>query len=270
MGCHGAHAVKLSEWPRRMMLPLRALEDSLFPPTCWVTGRPVRREDRGLSPQVRRRLEQFIAAPFCRRCGATLGPWASPAGCQRCAQRRLGVGEMIRAGPLQEPLGRLIRRLKFQRLWAVGPLLAEQVYTAMRYHGAAPVDVWVPVPLHWRRRWRRGFNQAEEIAAALGRLSQRPMAAGALVRRRGTAPQTATVSRTARLANLQGAFIARIDPRLAGRQVWLVDDVCTTGATLHAAAAALKALPGPYRPASINAAVVAVTDSTPIPGGETF
>lgn len=248
-------------------LPFRLIDRSLFPSTCWITGEPVQPADQGLSGGVRRRLERFLGWPFCPRCGATLGPWSDLSGCRRCPARRLGVERIVRAGPLDEPLSSLVRLLKFHGRWPVAAILASWLGAALERHAAGQVDVLAPVPLHWRRQWRRGFNQAHEIAAYAGGRLNRPVL-DVLRRIRPTAPQTRTQSVTARADNLRGAFEAFTHPLLAGKRVWLVDDVCTTGATLRAAAAALRALPAGIRPASICAAVVAVADSTPIPAND--
>jgi len=105
----------------------------------------------------------------------------------------------------------------------------------------------VPVPLHWRRRWRRGYNQAEMIAARVALLAGRPILPGALRRLRATAPQTGR-NRRERVANIKGAFMVRSTGcgawparDLKGATVLLVDDVVTTGATIRECARALKA-----------------------------
>ena len=104
----------------------------------------------------------------------------------------------------------------------------------------AEADVVAPVPLHWRRRWRRGFDQAADLC----RLLDVPVAK-LLRRRRATVPQTG-LSAAARRANVTAAFECRVGwwtrrERCRGLTVVLVDDVVTTGATLDACARVLRA-----------------------------
>ncbi len=115
----------------------------------------------------------------------------------------------------------------------------------------------VPVPLHWRRQMARGYNQAERIARPLAKRLGRPLIT-ALRRTRATPPQ-ALLERPHRRANLRGAFRGRRSSAIRGRRVLLVDDVATTGATLHHASAALRRAGA----ASVMALAVA---RTPPPG----
>jgi len=102
------------------------------------------------------------------------------------------------------------------------------------------IEVVVPVPLHWRRSWVRGFNQAATIAETLAAELGAEWQPGALRRVKPT-PQHAQPSATARWENIRGAFAPAKKARVAGRTVLLVDDVMTTGATVSEAARVLKA-----------------------------
>ena len=112
----------------------------------------------------------------------------------------------------------------------------------LRHLAAAPPDaLLVPVPLHRWRIWKRGYNQAALIAAALSRRSGVPAAPDLLRRTRATPPLRGLGRRERALA-VRGAFSVRdaVRPALAGRAVILVDDVFTSGATANACARALK------------------------------
>ena len=127
-----------------------------------------------------------------------------------------------------------VRDLKYRRatsLAAPMALLVQEAYVTM---GLPEFDAVVPVPIHWTRAYRRGFNQSELLCEALPRNLVFPRY---LTRVRSTRPQVG-LSRDERLTNLRGAF--RADPACAGLSVLLVDDVVTTGGTAAACAEALK------------------------------
>ncbi|HVS70321.1 MAG TPA: phosphoribosyltransferase family protein [Phycisphaerae bacterium] len=244
---------------------MRPIVDTVFPPTCWAEPRlPAGRS--GLSEKALKAIGLLAAQRYCRRCGLGTGPFEQAHGagnpCGRCGQRVTGVRATARVGVFAEPLVTLVHRLKFGKSWEVArviaPFLRHAIEEVSREVGT-PVEALAPVPLHWWRRARRGFNQAEELARETAGLGDWCVATP-LKRVRRTAEQALLDSPTRRQENLRGAFVARPDRRVAGKHVWLVDDVSTTGATLRAATAALKRLPQEWRPASINAAVLCITD----------
>ena len=100
-----------------------------------------------------------------------------------------------------------------------------------------PADVLVPVPLHPARLRDRGYNQSALLAKAMAVDGAAPVDAHSLVRRRSTVPQVG-LDAGQRLENVRGAFHCSADG-LEGKNVLLIDDVCTTGATLEACAVAL-------------------------------
>lgn len=99
-------------------------------------------------------------------------------------------------------------------------------------------DVIVPMPLHWRKRWRRGFNQAGLLAREIARRTNLPVS-HALRRVKHTAAQ-AGLTNAKRRENVSGAFRARHKAALAGQRVLLIDDVLTTGATAASCARVLR------------------------------
>jgi ComF family protein len=178
----------------------------------------------------------------CPRCASTVGPHADTAGgCPRCRDERYRFAGVTRLGGYDGPLRDAILRAKRSGQDTLAEALGFLFGTARRGQlFATKSDCVVPVPLHWRRWWGRGHNQAEGIArgvaAALG-LPVRPR----VLRRVKYAPMQTTVSPTERRRNLIGAFRLRPFAAVQGLRPLLIDDVLTTGATANAAAEALLA-----------------------------
>jgi ComF family protein len=219
--------------------PMPRLLDLLFPPLCAVCGR------RG-APLCANCLATVRPpdAQRCARCNAAL-PAAQDALAGRCAACQAeppGALAGVRVAARYEDTIRLaIIELKLHRerrlADPLGDLLAEVAYPLLPV-----VDLVAPVPLHPTRQRERGFNQAELLAWRCGRRLGRPVRADLLARVRAT-PSQLRLSTAERHANMHNAFAATpgAAARVAGRTVLLVDDVCTSGATLAAAAEALHA-----------------------------
>jgi ComF family protein len=240
--------------------------DVTLPPRCWADGSDAAGA-LGLSDETRAQIARLSMQRYCFHCGLNVGPFEAHDArdpCGRCGEREVGVAHVARVGVFKDPLIALIHRLKFGRSWEIARILAPFLFQSLLRVSEAthtPVEALIPVPLHWSRRMMRGFNQAEELAretAALAGSRQWPVLK-ALRRKRRTSEQARIESPARRAQNLRGAFTpARAN--VAGLHVWLIDDVSTTGATIHAAAAALRRRPPTPPPASINAAVLCITD----------
>jgi ComF family protein len=101
-------------------------------------------------------------------------------------------------------------------------------------------EILVPVPLHPRRLRERGYNQSSLLTEKLSKLMSLPMVDGSLCRIKDSLPQARTTTVEERRINVEKAFACR-DERLFGENVILIDDVCTSGATLESCAIAIKA-----------------------------
>lgn len=186
-------------------------------------------------------------AGVCANCWREVVEMGTPRDPRPARQETPGrfLASLTTLGSYDGRLRSIIRQLKFGDMPGLGAPLGERL--ASRLEGIpGGFDLVVPVPLHWRRRWRRGYNQAEMIAARVALLAGRPILPGALRRLKATAPQTGR-NRRERVANIRGAFMVRSTGRgarqardLKDATVLLVDDVVTTGATIRECARALK------------------------------
>jgi len=192
--------------------------------------------------------------PYCSRCGTTVAAQAvTDTGCCFCHDKTIRWNQMVRLGSYSQPWRQWALSMKFAGQWSWSAWFGQQLGKMIRdpdHHH--PVAV-CPVPMHWRRRICRGYNQADLIAHALARHQRWPLAR-ILKRLRYTKPQT-KVQPSQRANNVRGS-IGIIPVDLTGWIIWLVDDIKTTGATLSECTSRLYKA-GAYR---VNTAVAAVTD----------
>lgn len=181
----------------------------------------------------------LITGSLCSRCGAPL-PQGAASTCRHCRLHPLSAIDGIRAAAVftDNPLRSAIHEFKYNNHRAVTTILGEMLLAAYQRHGLE-AEVILPVPLHEARLKERGYNQSELLARPLGQALNLPVELATLRRVRKTESQM-TLGSEERYKNVSGAFTCR-DKTLAERRVLLVDDVCTTGSTLDACAAALKA-----------------------------
>lgn len=217
---------------------LSTLGRALWPARCLVCGEPGACGRDLCAPCA-------LALPWighaCQRCALPLPAVAADrrpaaATCGHCLQQPSALTETRTACLYGHPLDRLLPRFKFHHDLAAGRLLAQLMVDAF-----APLSMplaLVPVPLHRARLRERGYDQALELARPLARRLQLPLLADGLQRKRCTAPQS-RLDAAQRQRNLQGAFTVTPGTQWPAH-VALVDDVMTTGATLQAAAIALR------------------------------
>jgi competence protein ComFC len=219
--------------------------DLLYPPVCAVCETGLR-DGRSLCDSCDGDLPR-LSEPFCKSCGERFeGQIEGVFKCPNCSELTFSF-EFARPALLWDERAReMIHRLKYGReLHLAGELgrLAAEAFSdprlAMMLENRWPL---IPVPLHRKRLRERHFNQAEEIARALGKLTGQPVLR-ALERKRATQTQT-RLTRAERLKNLNGAFFVTGRGRkfLEGNPAGaiLIDDVFTTGSTVDACAKVLR------------------------------
>jgi competence protein ComFC len=209
----------------------RVALDLFFPQWCINCGR----EGDYICDTCRQFLP-VITPPVCPGCGR---PQSQAVLCSRCKEEPLEIDGIRSPYVFEGVIRQAIHELKYRNLRALAPRLTGLLHDYLGKN-RVPGDVLVPVPLHRKRLRERGYNQSALIAEELGRLIGLPVVTDCLVRHNYTPPQARSAGVGERHRNVAGAFTCR-DGRLSGKQVLLVDDVSTSGATLNACAGALKA-----------------------------
>jgi ComF family protein len=220
---------------------LRTLADGLLSvllaPGCAACETPLDEPTRGpVCSACWSRIVPFTP-PLCAHCGDPLPSWrvisVEASICPRCRRRPSAISRARAIGPYEGSLRAIVHALKYDNRRSLAAPLAALIRRecAEVFEGAS---VAVPVPLHRRRQRARGFNQAEEIARGL----ELPVKL-ALKRVRATPSQT-DLPAAQRHANVRNAFRLRRGTDVSGLCIVLVDDVCTTSATLEACARVLR------------------------------
>ena len=179
--------------------------------------------------------------PRCRICAR---PWQTSDRCATCREDPPAYDDSVAAADYTAPLDRAITALKFGGQIGLATGLGALLAAALEAKRACKLDCIVPIPLADGRLAQRGFNQAHLIAASMlrrlpGSIEPLPRLRPALLLRQRDTTAQSLLEWSARQANLDHGFVATAD--LADLCIGVVDDVMTTGATLQAAALALKA-----------------------------
>ena len=204
--------------------------DSFFPRRCVGCGKG----GGFLCPECLGKLPRLLP-PLCPHCGR---PQASGIVCPSCWQRQTEIDGIRSLFRFDEVIRKAIHQLKYRNLKAISPCLAELLADYLKAN-PPPGEALVGVPLHPRRLRERGYNQSSLLARELGRRIGLPVIEDCLIRVKQAQPQVRAVDVEERRRNVADAFVCR-DEKVGGKQIILIDDVCTSGATLESCAAALK------------------------------
>ncbi len=225
--------------------PLKSTAQNLiglvFPARCFLCEAPL--DPKRPTPLCLEHATEMvrIERPVCSKCGRKLfGESVEALVCAECRSGRTyydaGYSAYLFDGPIRE----LIHQFKYRKRRYLKYFLANQLVDYLQeFADLARYEAIVAVPLHWIGYWKRGFNQAIELAKPLSSHLGIPVVRIALKRVRYTRRQVG-LSRPERRVNIKNAFRVTRTSKVAGRNILLIDDVITTGATLNECARVLK------------------------------
>ncbi len=212
----------------------------VYPDVCQLCHNQRATKAQGYVCDFCRSDVRWIEAPFCDRCGLPFeGDITTRFECTNCREMELHFTSARSAVAARGSVLEAIHHYKYDgHLWLEEFLNELFVRGAMRWYQEQPCDALIPVPLFATKRRERGFNQAERLAAELGKSLNVPVHPRALKRSVPTPTQT-RLSRKQRAENMRSAFTLQRDNGIKGARLVLVDDVFTTGATTSACAKVL-------------------------------
>lgn len=203
--------------------------DFVFPRVCHLCGEKLAEEERYLCTGC---LSEMPRTLYHRRPG---NPMEMRFAGKFRFERATGHFFYSRDSSLSQ----LVQDLKYRGFRGIGRCLGEVVGRELYPTGFfADIDCILPVPMHFMKKARRGYNQTEEIARGLNEATGIPVADN-LVAPRSSRSQT-TLTEEERRRNARGRFKLRRGEELAGKHVLILDDICTTGSTMTAAADAIE------------------------------
>jgi ComF family protein len=212
----------------------------IFPDDCRICEQPLTNITRiPVCPACLALPKPLQAEFFCRACRTPFVddyPLDEYDLCTVCREGLANFDAAYSFGSYEGTLQQLIHLFKYAKVETLGQPLSRFLLQALPLE--ANFDLIIAMPMHWRKRWERGFNQAELLAAPVARRYGLPLANN-LRRARYTRSQ-AGLTESGRRENLRGSFRLHRPERIKGKRILLIDDVFTTGSTLRAAAAILK------------------------------
>lgn len=235
--------VSCSVAPKNLLTPLtlsrRFLSGSiarLFPSQCLLCGCSLAGDS--LCTDCQLNLPHIFNRLLCKQCGLTIDSLSNY--CGHCLNHPPAFSRSLIPFEYKFPLDTLIHKFKYRADLTAGKALARLLAEAITHQitdagDLEQPDVIIPVPLHWMRRWRRGFNQAEVLAYRLAHELDIPIATRHVLRVKNSTSQKG-LSRRDRQIKLNQPFAInhKYQKEIIGKRIALVDDVVTTTATLRA------------------------------------
>jgi len=217
------------------------LLDILYPRYCFACDNSLHEE---INTYICVRCQEEIkkaGVRRCAKCGFRLGAGITTSnnGCHECENTNLKFEKSFFVSDNKAPIKNLIYQFKYKKHLCLATPLGHLLIKLLSKELICEIDVIVPVPLHWEKKQKRGFNQSKLVAKKICKELSLPISVNNLHRAKNTLSQT-QLSRLQRQKNVYGAFKVRNPEKFKKKNVLLVDDVFTTGATASECAKSLK------------------------------
>jgi competence protein ComFC len=217
------------------------LLDILYPRHCFACDNSLHEEiNTYICVSCQEKIKN-IWVRRCVKCGFELGPGitASNNGCPECENTNLKLEKSFFVSDYKAPIKNLIHQFKYKKHMCLATPLGHLLIKLLSKEIICEIDVIVPVPLHWKKKQKRGFNQSKLMAKKICKKLSLPISVNNLHRVKNTLSQT-QLSRQQRQKNVYGAFKVKNPEKFTKKNILLVDDVLTTGTTASECAKSLK------------------------------
>lgn len=202
----------------------------LFPPHCVSCGKG----GVFLCRKCQNKLI-YLQPPLCTRCSK---PIRTGTICSKCQSQTWNIDGIYSIFKYGGAIRQAIIQFKYENLKVLADPLSHCMLEYLKEHHLS-FDIIIPVPIHKRRLRERGYNQSSLLAQRLSRVTRIPVVEGALVRTKHSPSQAKSDNVDQRRNNINNAFKC-VSHDVSGKRILLIDDVCTSGATLNSCATSLK------------------------------
>ena len=208
------------------------LLDILYPRHCFACDKSLHEEKNSYICENCLETIKQAEAKRCSKCGLKLGPGitSSSKGCPECNNVNLRFEKSFFVSDNTEPVRTLIHQFKYKKHMCLATPLGSLLTNLLHQGAISEIDLVVPVPLHWKKKQERGFNQSELMAKKICKKLSIPISTNNLHRVKNTLSQT-QLSRLQRQNNVKDAFKVKNPEKFFRKNILLVDDVLTTGMT---------------------------------------
>jgi len=202
----------------------------LFPPRCVSCGKG----GVFLCRKCHNKLI-YLQTPLCVRCSK---PIRAGTICSKCQSQTWNIDGICSVFKYGGAIRQAIIQFKYKNIKALDDPLSHFMMGYLRKHSLS-FDIIIPVPIHERRLRERGYNQSLLLAKKLSHMTRLPVVEASLIRTKNTPHQASSDSVKQRRENIRNAFKC-VNHDISGKRILLIDDVCTSGATLNSCATSLK------------------------------